>query len=145
MQEFIDFLNLNQGWIGLLIGATSLALALLLYWRARISGIVAFQSRDLPMIGGGNAVFPAEVEVRYRGTLVPQVTSSTVWIWNAGKQTLRGTDIAARDPLRLRFSGKVLNVRIRKVTREVIQITADILREAETTVYWGIEFLDPGW
>ena len=135
---------LNQGWVGTIVGTGGVALALILYWRSRISGIIAFQSRDVSMIGGDKAVFPAEVEVRYRGTLVPGLTSSTVWIWNAGKKTVRGVDIVAHDPLQLSFSGEVLNVKIRKVTRESVRITADAPQGAEATVRCGFEFLDPG-
>ena len=142
MQEFISFLN--QGWVGTIIGTAGLALALLIYWRSRISGIIAFQSRNVSMIGGGDAVFPAEVEVRYRGAPVPGITSSTVWIWNAGKKTVRGTEIVAHDPLELRFRGEVLNVRIRKVSRQVLRIIADTSGEGRRTVCCGFEFLDPG-
>ena len=142
MQEFIDFIS--QGWVGTTVGVAGSVLALLLYWRSRIPGIIAFQSRDVPMIGHGDAVFPAEVEVRYRGTPIPRLISSTVWIWNAGKKTVRSADIVAHDPLQFHFCGEVLNVRIRKVTREVIRITADTPGEMQETVRCGFEFLDPG-
>ena len=142
MQEFFDFIN--QCWVGTTIGLAGLALALLFYLRSRISGIIAFQSHDVPMVGDSDAVFPAEVEVRYRGTPVPRLISSTVWIWNAGKKTLRGADIVAHDPLQLHFGGEVLNVRIKKVSREVVRITADTSGEMEETVSCGFEFLDPG-
>ena len=144
MQEFINLLNQNQAWLGPIVGMASIALALFLYWRSRISGIITCQSRDVSMIGGSNAVFPSEVEVRYRGTLVPRIISSTVWVWNAGKKTVRGTDIVAKDPLQLSFSGEVLNVRIRKMSREVVQIKADISEEVNSKVRCGFEFLDPG-
>ena len=144
MQEFIRFMNVNQGWVGSIIGTASFVLALFLYWRSRISGIIACQSRDVPMIGGDDAVFPAEVEVRYRETRVPRLISSTVWIWNAGKKTVRGTDIVAHDPLRFCFSGEILNVRIKKVSREVVRITADTSEKVRRTVCFGFEFLDPG-
>ena len=146
MQEFIRFMN--QGWVGTIVGTASLTLALLLYWRSRISGIIAFQSHDVSMIGSDNAVFPSEVEVRYRETPVPRLTSSTIWMWNAGKKTVDGEDIVEHDPLRLRFGGEVLNVRIIKVTREVLQIKADKSKDASEegrrTVYCGFGFLDPG-
>ena len=142
MQEFIRFIS--QGWVGTLVGTAGLTLALLLYWRSRISGIIAWQSRDVPMIGDSDAVFPAEVEVRYRGTPVPRLMSSTVCVWNAGKKTVIGADIVAHDPLQFRFSGEVLKVRIRKVSREAVLITADIPGETEKTIRFGFEFLDPG-
>ncbi|MDE0295245.1 MAG: hypothetical protein OXI93_13740, partial [Bryobacterales bacterium] len=79
MLEYLSF-----GWVGILVGIAGLVLT----WLARKPSIVAFQSLDVSMIGG-KAVFPDEVEVRYRGSLVPRLTSSTVWIWNAGKKTLK--------------------------------------------------------
>ena len=121
-----------------------LALALLLYRRSRISGIIAFQSHNVSMIGGDNAVFPDETAVQYRGTPIPRLTSSTVWIWNAGKKTVKGADIVAHDPLRLRFGGEVLDVRIRKVSRKVLRITADTSGEIGETARCEFEFLDPG-
>ena len=146
MHEFIRFMN--QGWVGTIVGTAGLALALLLYWRSRISGIIAFQSHNVSMIGGGKALFPAEVEVRYRETPVPGLTSSTVWIWNAGKKTVEGADVVKHDPLQLRFGGEVLNVKIIKVTREVLHIKADksedTSEEGRRTIYCGFEFLDPG-
>ena len=125
-----------------------MALALFLYWRSRIPGIIAFQSRNVSMIGRGNAVFPSEVEIQYRGIPVPKLTSSTVWIWNAGKKTVEGEDIVEHDPLQLRFCGEVLNVKIIKVTREVLHIKADkseeTSEEGKRTVCCGFGFLDPG-
>ena len=125
-----------------------IALALFLYWRSRIPGIIAFQSRNVSMIGSGNAVFPSEVEIQYRGTPIPELTSSTVWIWNAGKKTVEGEDIVEHDPLQLRFCGEVLNVKIIKVTREVLRIKADkseeTSEEGNRTVCCGFGFLDPG-
>ena len=96
------------------------------------------------MISGGKAVFPDGVEVRYQEKPVPRLTSSTVWIWNAGKKTVKGSDIVKHDPLRLRFGGEILNVRIRKVSRDVVKIKADTPEEDRKTVCCGFEFLDPG-
>ena len=142
MQEFIRFLS--QGWIGTIAGIAGLTLAVFFHLRSRKSSIIAIQSKDVSMIGGG-AVFPDEVEVRYRGTPVPRLTSSIVWIWNAGNKTVKGSEIVAHDPLRLRFGGEILAVRIRKVTREVLRITANTSEEEEMgMVCWDFEFLDPG-
>ena len=141
MQELILFLN--QGWVGTIVGTAGAALAVFLYWRSRIPGIIAFQSHNVSMIGDGDAVFPSEVTFQYQGTPVPRITSSTVWMWNAGKKTVRGTDVVAHDPLRLHFSPEVLTVSIRKVSREALRITADT-SEDRKIVRCGFEFLDPG-
>ncbi len=67
--------------IGTIVGIAGFAVGLISLWRSQVSGIIAVQSHDVPMIGGGEAVFPDEVEVRYRGTSVPRLTSGNVWIW----------------------------------------------------------------
>ena len=137
MQDIISILN--QGWIGVVIGV----LSLILYWRSRLSGILAVKSREVSMIGGEDSIFPREVEVRYRGNPVSRLTSSTVWIWNAGKKTLREEDLTARDPLRLHFSGSILNVKIRRTSRPVAQMSAARSENDSQTVLLGFEFLDP--
>ena len=100
------------------------------------------------MIGDETSIFPDGAEVRYRGTPVPRITSSTVWIWNAGKKTVRGTDIVERDPLQLCFGGEVLNVRTRAVSREAVKFAiatpTDSSEAARRTVCLDFEFLDPG-
>ena len=142
MQEFIRFLS--QGWVGTIVGTGGAALALFLYRRSRIPGIIAFQSHNLSMIGGSDAVFPADITVLYRKTPVPRLTSSTVWFWNAGKKTVKGEDIVSLDPLCFRFGGEVLNVRIKKMTRKSVQIKADNSGDIGNKVRCSFEFLDPG-
>lgn len=139
MQEITSFLN--QGWVGILVGG---ALGLFLYWRSRIPGIISFQSRNMLLIGVRHAVLPVDIKILYRETAIPRLTASTVWFWNSGNKTVRRTDIVASDPLRFSFDGEVLNVRIRTVSRESVQIKADISEEGEDSVRFGFEFLDPG-
>ena len=81
--------------IGTIIGIAGFAVGLIALWRSQASGIIAVQSHDVPMIGGGEAVFPDEVEVRYRGTSVPRLTSSNVWTWNAGQKAVPSSDLTA--------------------------------------------------
>ena len=149
MQEIYHFLN--QGWVGAIVGIVGTVVglvSLLLYRRSQISGVIAYQSEDWSMIGASTSIFPPGAEVRYRGTAVPRITSSIVWVWNAGKKTVRGSDIVERDPLQLRFGGEILNVRTRTVSREVVNFAVDTptdsSEETRRTIYLSFEFLDPG-
>lgn len=135
---------LSQGWIGTLVGIAGLVLAVFFYFHSRRSGIVTVRSHEVSMLGTG-AVFPEDVEVRYRGTPVARLTASTVWIWNAGKKTVRGSDVVALDPLSLSFDGEILDCSIRRVTREAIRIAASASEEDGVgKVNWRFDFLDPG-
>ena len=142
MQELIRLLA--SPWVATIATIAGWALAVFLYGRSRISGIIAIQSHQVSMIGGGDAVFPADISVQYRGTPVPRLSSSTVWIWNAGRKTVKGTDIVPHDPLQLRFGGDVLDVKVKKVSRDVVRITVRTSLETGETVGYGFEFLDPG-
>ena len=141
----IDMLEFfSQGWVGTTVGIAGLTLAVFFYWRSQIAGVITIQSHDMSMIGDDTAVFTDGVEVRYRDTPVPRITSSTVWMWNAGRKTVEGSKIVPHDPLQLRFDGKILNVRIRKVTRDVLRFTAHASAKASRMVCLGFDFLDPG-
>ena len=139
MQEFF-----SQGWVGTTVGIVGITLAVFFYWRSQIASVITIQSHDMSMIGDDPAVFTDGVEVRYRDTPVPRITSSTVWMWNAGRKTVERSKIVPRDPLQLRFDGKILNVRIRKVTRDVLCFTAHASAKANGMVRLGFDFLDPG-
>ena len=140
LTDLIQFLN--QGWVGASIGALSLAAALLVWWRSRIGPIIAYQSRELSLVGQDTSVFPPEVVVHYKGSAVPRITSSTVVIWNGGRKTVRSTDIVSRDRIRLVFPSRVLNVRVIRTSRGVIAISSTV--KSDTVVEVGFEFLDPG-
>ena len=124
-------------------------MGLIALWRSQASGIIAVQSHDVPMIGGGEAVFPDEVEVRYQGTSVPRLTSSNVWIWNAGQKAVRSSDLTRHDPLQLHYSGEILNVRCRRVSHDATLIRADPEASAadgepSKTIHLSFSFLNAG-
>lgn len=131
-------------WVGILVGLIGLTVGILgivMTVRSRRRCHVTTISEDFALIGA-DAVYPDEIEVRYRGVQVPKVTASIVWIWNSGNTTVRRTDIVPDDPLRFQFSGDVLNVAVRTVTRDVIGISA-LTSPKRSTVLVTFEFLDP--
>lgn len=42
-----------------------------------------------------------DVEIRYRGQRVPQVTSTRIAFWNAGWVAVQSQDVAPADPIRI--------------------------------------------
>lgn len=124
--------------VGLILGTISIVVA----WRSRRRSKVSTVSQEIVLIGGA-ARYPDRIEVRYRGEPVPRVTASTVWIWNSGNTTVRGSDIVQSDPPGFQFPGKILSLSVRKVTRDVIGIRPISSPEPDTA-HVMFEFLDPG-
>lgn len=134
---------LSENWIGALLAIGGIAIGLFGLLRSKASGIIAVQSQDVSLIGRDSSGFPAEIDIRYRGASIPRLTSSTVFIWNMGTATIKGDEIARSDPLRLRFNGSVFGQRIKCLSEESIQATADISQDADEVVCYNFEFLNP--
>jgi hypothetical protein len=43
------------------------------------------------------------LEIKYAGQRIPNLTSSRIALWNQGKETIQGSDIAEADPLSIRI------------------------------------------
>ena len=137
--------HLSPNWVGILVGLAGLIVGIFgiaMTVRSKKRSHMTTISEDISL-RGGDAEYPDGIEVRYRGVPVPKVTASIVWIWNSGNTTVRETDIVLDDPLGFQFLGNVLNISVRKVTRDVIGISAFISPKPDT-VHLTFEFLDPG-
>jgi hypothetical protein len=119
-------------WADVLLGALfalvfGLLIALIFYRLQQRQGrrILAYRSYSIPIVTQAAQEAAEDVEILYRGTRVPQVTSTRIVIWNAGGVAIQSDDIAAAAPIRGHFrGGDVLSasiVRKRAVNFRVLQ------------------------
>ena len=134
-------MTMEQVVVAVGIGVVGVAVSLVLYWRSQIPAVIAVQSLDASLIGGDDPALPPEVEVFYQKRPVQTLTSSTVWIWNSGRKPVRRQDIVAKNPLRLVFSGDVLECKPTRESRPDIEFRT--VKKA-TDVLCDFEFLEPG-
>ena len=118
-------------------------IGIVMTWRTRRPKAISFASHELEIVGA-DAVLPNGFEIRHDGKPVPRITRSMVWIWNSGKQTVRRRDIVADDPLRLDYTGDILDVRLKHVSRDVLRIKAKSSKKTVGIVSWSFDFLDSG-
>ena len=130
--------------IAVTVGSIGIAVSVFLYLRSQIPAIIAVQSLDATMIGGDDPALPDEVMVLYRKEPVTKLTLSTVWLWNAGKKTVRRGDILSKTPLELAFSGDVLKCRTIRQSRSVVEIEGSVSEDNKGRVSCTFQFLDPG-
>jgi hypothetical protein len=134
---------LGKGWVGTIIGVAGIVIAFVLYVKSKTRPRLVWQHYGWHLIGGAPPVLGSDVEVRFRGEIVPRVTLSQVIIWNAGTATVTGNDIVESDQLRLVLppGTRVLQARLRLATRPV---NAFSVRPDAQNAVLAFDFLDPG-
>jgi hypothetical protein len=144
MSDALRFLT--EGWFGAVVGIIGIALGVIFFVKSQRRAKLAYQYNEVTLIGGTEAAFPAEVEVRFNGVAVPRITASTLFFWNSGQRTIRGEEIVASDPLRVQFAQEtlVLKSSILKATREVNGVRAESISSEAHKVQITFDFLDPG-
>jgi hypothetical protein len=83
-----------------------------------------------------------KLQILYDGAPVPQVTSTTIAVWNDGTATFRGEDIGKADPVRFILrSGKILQAETESVSRDVIGARISVAADDQATL--SFDFFEP--
>ena len=136
---------LNEAWFGTFIGLLGLVLGFIFYAKSQRRARLGYQYDEVTLLGGKDAAFPTEIEVRFNGIEVPQVTACRVFLWNSGQRTIRGEDIVARDPCRIQLESgtQVLKQTILRETRSVNGVRTDCSSQMPHVITITFDFLDP--
>ncbi len=112
---------LGLGWIGGLLGICGLIFGYVTYVRSRRRTTMAYVHLGEHLLGSASDTLPPLIDVLYDGIAIPRLTKSLVIIWNNGENTIAGTDIVVKDPLRLQVGtdGEILSVSVLKTSRVV--------------------------
>lgn len=138
MQDFLNFIN--QGWVGIVIG---IIMTTIIYLISKKNQILACETKSLRLIGKEEQKLPQKIKIFFDDKVVERLTSTQIWIWNNGNETIEGTKIVVDDPIRYIFDNetKILSVKIITKTREVnkVKITSFVDNE----IRLDFDFLDP--
>jgi hypothetical protein len=144
VKAFIDFIS--QPWLGTVLGIVGLTAAIFFYLRSRRITRLAYQHDEVTLLGGSDAAFPEEIDIRFAGSSVLRVTATRIVFWNAGNTTIESAQIVANDKLRIELEdgGTVLKVNTLKVARKVNGISLAPSAESNRTLVMSFDYLDPG-
>jgi hypothetical protein len=131
---------LNQGWVGMAVGV---AIAVALYARGRSNRRLAIQGRSRPLATRSSEVSNSDLVITFKGRVVPGLWKTTVVIWNDGNKTLRGSDVADGDSLRIEHEGVALDATVTHTTRKATGFLARVGADQREVVF-QFHFLDPG-
>ncbi len=140
---------LNQGWVGSvfgILGALVGVVGIVLYRNSRIGARPTCQMKSLHLIGKTEQELPDEVEILFEGKAVPSLSSTMLYLWNAGKQTVRGNQIVGDDPLRfeLRPQDRILKALVATRTRAVNKVQVTTPEDMQNKTFISFDYLDPG-
>ncbi|WP_460417393.1 hypothetical protein [Pseudomonas sp. microsymbiont 2] len=146
MSWFDDTLKLlSPGWVGSLIGLAGLIGALVVYFLTRKRTSLSYGFVAEHLLGSSSDSLPPQITVQFNGNPIPRLTRSVIVLWNSGENTVMGSDIVERDPLRFHVGtdGKVLSVAVLKASRTVNDFTVQKASpEAPNEAVLHFNFLD---
>lgn len=109
---------MDQGRVGLLAGLVVTGVMYLITRRRTSVGYVHLGEH---LLGSASDALPSGIVVQYNGMSIPRLTKSILIFWNTGENTVRGSDIVEKDPLRLHIGddGKILSISVIRTSRSV--------------------------
>lgn len=136
---------INQGWIGSLIGFLGILVGIVLYMKSKTRPRPACLIKSIRLIGKDYQELPSEVKILFNNNEVPRLTSTKIWLWNCGKETLRGSQVVDDDPLRCVFNpdDKILSAHIAAATRKVNKFSIILHPDKRNEALLNFDFLDP--
>ena len=112
---------MEQAWLGTVMGIVSIVVAAITYMWARKRTSLGYVHLGEHLLGSTSDALPDAISVQYDGISIPRLTKTILIIWNNGENTVSGSDIVTKDPLRLQVGddGRILSISVLKSSRAV--------------------------
>ena len=130
--------------IGVVVGVAGLGFAAFMYFHPRKRHRFVYQTMSVRYFDQARLTLPKEAAMTFESGLVERLSMTTIVMWNAGSEVLRGDDIVKADPIRVSISdGRVLSNRVVKTTTQATDVCS-IDRSTESELGIRYRYLNPG-
>lgn len=136
---------MGKSWLGTLLGILGLVVALATYLWTRKRTSLSFVHLGEHLLGSASDTLPPAIVVQYDGISIPRLTKSILILWNSGENTVVGSDIATKDPLRFEVGddGQILSISVLKTSRSVNDFNLNPYgKKRKNEAEFGFDFLD---
>lgn len=135
---------MEKSWLGTLLGIVGLVVALVSYLWTRKRTSLGYVHLGEHLLGSASDALPPAIVVQYDGISIPRLTKSVLIFWNSGENTVLGSDIVAKDPLRFHVGsdGQILSISVLKATRSVNDFTVIPPGKEMNEAEFNFNFLD---
>ena len=129
------------GVLGIILGAT---LSYVFYKRELRILRLKWSVRTHNVIQGFERVWP-ELRLRYKGQNVENFSVSKIMVWSDGTETIKGSDVAASDPIRVQASPstKLLEIELIQQNHQADRVHVN-LQNGQNSAIISFDFLDRG-
>jgi hypothetical protein len=131
---------LESPLLALLVGVIGIIAGWVFYVRTLRDANPCYQTRSFRVIGSDSVT--KDITISYKGVVVPHVTKSILVFWNAGRGTLKGSEIVRDDPLRVQSNGQILDARVIKTTRDINAFKVQDVGSNTDVLACTLEFFD---
>jgi hypothetical protein len=102
---------------------------------------LAYLRGSRAVVGSPRSPQPSDIELRYRGEVVPRVTQTRIALWNAGRRAIQKGDVPEGEPITIAVSSgeKILEATVVRESRAVINFIPTV---EDARVVCSFEFLD---
>jgi len=123
---------------GIVIGAL---IATFFYYKSRKSKKPRFEIKSYNIIRDFEAQ-TVPLEIRFSGVEVENVTVSKIAFWNAGDETMKGSEVASTDPVTVHLTSgcKILDAKVLAIKNKANKI--EIEKQGDSCVVVKFEFID---
>jgi len=142
LQNISQFFSNNPllNIIFLLLALFSIVLTLIFYFKAKREKLPAYSKKTTRVIQ--NTVIKSnQLEVKYNGSLVENLSIMEFAFWNAGRETIRGSDIAVHDPLIIKSKNKIIIYDVQILIHDQVN-NCQLVRLTENSFKMTFDFLD---
>ncbi|MDF9904525.1 UNVERIFIED_ORG: hypothetical protein OKW15_002481 [Pseudomonas reinekei] len=144
--SWVDYAQslLEKSWLGTLLGIAGIVFGLLTYFWTRKRTSLGYVHRGEHLLGSASDALPPAIVVQYNGISIPRLTKSVLIFWNSGENTVLGSDIVAKDPLRFHVGddGQILSISVLKAGRPVNDFALISPRKVMNEAEFTFNFLD---
>lgn len=137
------FVGPTAAKINFFIGLFGIAFAIFTYWQTRLSPelTVAQQPVQTTIARSGEL---SRMTVQYDGReLKSDINATQIAIWNGGNKPILPSDVLDSVLLSLDAPSEILEVSVRKVSRQVVAPTVTVVGVAKRFVHFAFKILEP--
>ena len=135
----------NNG-VALVIGIGGYAFAMWAWRRPRKRLKLSYQTASVRYFDEQETLLPSGAAMTFGGESVARLVKSTVIVWNAGTDVLRGKDIVSNDPLRICFGerARVLSHAVVGTTKKANAVATKAVKGVLNELTLTYDYLNAG-